>query len=86
MSSNISQFLDVFKSALFKEDTFREDFCAIVRDKTGFSLEKKMVTCRNGTVNIKADPYLKTEIFLKQDDIIAVVRGKYPDKNIRILK
>jgi hypothetical protein len=75
----------VFKSALFKEDTFREDFCVTVKDKTGFSLEKKMVTCRNGTVNIKADPYLKTEIFLKQNDILAHMREKYPEKNIRSL-
>lgn len=83
MSSNISQFLDIFKSALFKEDTFREDFCAEVKAKTTFSIEKKSVSCRNGIIIIKADPYLKSEIFLRSSDILASIRVKYPEKNIK---
>ena len=86
MSSNISQFLDVFKSALFKEDTFREDFCSIVKEKTNFTIKKSSVSCRNGTVSIKADPYLKTEIFLKQADILASVCAKKPKKKIQNIR
>lgn len=86
MSSNISQFLDIFKSALFKEDTFREDFCKIVNEKTSFSIDKNSISCRNGTVTIKADPYLKTEIFLKQAEILFSINNKYPEKKIKNIR
>ena len=56
MSSNISQFLDIFKNALFREDNLKEEVCSVVKEKTGFSIEKKDISCVNGILKIKTDP------------------------------
>jgi hypothetical protein len=83
MQSNISQFLDIFKSAVLSDDNFREDVCAIVLEKTKFPIEKKCVTCKNGALQIKVDPYMKTEINFHREIILLAVQEKYPEKNIR---
>lgn len=83
MQSNISQFLEVFRVAVLGNDTFREDVCSIVLDKTNFPVEKHCVVSKNSSVYIKADPYMKTEIMLCRDEILEAVRTKYPHKNIQ---
>jgi hypothetical protein len=83
MQSNIAQFLDIFKTAVLSDDNFREDVCAIVLEKTKFPLEKKYVTCKNGTLHIKTDPYTKTEIQLHKEEILKAIQQKYPKKNIK---
>ena len=86
MSSNISQFLDIFKNALFREDNLKEEVCSVVKEKTGFSIEKKDISCVNGILKIKTDPYLKTEILMKNSEILEAIRSKYPERNIKSIK
>lgn len=83
MQSNISQFLEVFKTAISGDENFREDVCEIVLQKTKFSLEKKCVLCKNGILYIKTDPYMKTEILMQKNTILEDIQNKYPKKNIR---
>ena len=82
MSANIQLFLERFKNALGQEDSFREDLCLIVKEKTTFSLEKSCVIFKNQIVRIDSDPYLKSEIFLNKDGILEALRSKHPQKTV----
>lgn len=82
MDGNIKFFLEKFKTALGGEEAFKEDFCLIVKEKTTFTLSKKHVSFKGGTVRIGGDPYLKTEIFLNKESILESLREKHPQKEI----
>ena len=83
MHSNISNFLEKFKSALADGDDLRIAVCTAVEETTKFPLDKKYVSFRGECVVIKADTYLKTEIFLNKEEILLSIQKSCPQKMIR---
>lgn len=83
MPANITQFLEIFKTALSGDEGFRSDVCEIILEKTKFPLEKSCVSFKNNNLSIKTDPYMKTEISLCKEEILKAVKEKYPKKNIQ---
>jgi hypothetical protein len=82
MSSNISKFLESFKEILFKEELFKEDICLVLKEKINISIERKNIILRNNILSIQADPYIKTEIFLRKEEILKEIQGKHPQRNV----
>lgn len=83
MKSNISQFLDRLKTNIFNEDGFRDDVCKIIFEKTGFPIEKSCVREMKGRITLKTDPYLKSEIMFRKNEILPTIKDRYPKKMIR---
>ena len=82
MSSNISKFLENFKQALFKEEDFKDSVIKILKEKTGIFIERKSIILRNNVISIQTDTYIKTEIFLRKDEILKHIQDKNPTRNI----
>ncbi len=83
MQSNISQFLESFQVALLGQDSFKNDVCNIIFNETKFPLEKRCVSEANGNIRIKTDSYMKTEIMLHKENILASIREKYKQRLIK---
>lgn len=82
MSSNIKQLLESFRESLFKEEDFRDSVIDILKEKISVSLERKCVIFRNNIISIQTDSYIKTEIFLKKDDILKHIQTRHPKRNV----
>lgn len=83
MSANIAQFLDRLKTNIFNEDGFRDDICAIIFEKTNFPIEKSCVREMKGSITLKTDPYLKSEIMFRKEEILRTLRSRYPKRVIK---
>lgn len=83
MNANISQFLEKLKSNLFSEDSFRDEVCSVILERTKFPLEKNSVRETKGIITLRVDPYMKTEVMLRKNDILEALRSKYPKRIIR---
>jgi len=83
MNANIAQFLEKLKLTLFSEDDFKDHVCAIVLEKTKFPIEKSCVHEMKGSIKLKADPYLKSEIMFRKEEILDTLRSRYPKRLIK---
>lgn len=83
ITSNISQLLERFQVALIGEDSFKSDFCDIVLSETKFPLDKKYVKEQGGNISVKVDSYMKTEIMMHKENILALIREKYKQRLIK---
>ncbi len=83
MNANISQFLERFQNVLLGEDIIRGQIVLIIKEITGFSLNKEEVCFKGNSLKLKCDTYMKTEVFLRKEKILETLRLKFPNKTIR---
>lgn len=82
MSANIGNYLSRFRELLSGDEMFKSAVCAVIFEITGFEAENKNISISSGKISIKTDPYLKTEILFKKEEIIKSLKEKFPSKNI----
>ena len=66
----IARYLNKFKIIDVPEKATRRHFIDCVEKKTGVRLKEKDIKIGNSIIHTNIEPFLKTEIFLKKDDIL----------------
>jgi hypothetical protein len=85
MTQNISQLLEIFRTAISGDEKFKEDVSKILLAEVNVIIENKNILFKNGNIQIKCDHYTKTEINLYKEKILFRIKEKYPNKkNINI--
>lgn len=81
----ISDYLDRFSFIGDHESTLRDAFIRAAREETGIAIEPHEVDIRGNTVYIKTSPVKKSEIMLRQNEILRSVEnlGRRRLTNIR---
>lgn len=71
---NLGDFLNIFKNLLSHEELLREDILSSIKKHTDISLDKKQISIKNSICSIECHPALRSEIFLKKNDIMKSLR------------
>jgi hypothetical protein len=74
----ILSFLEKYKLFTPPDISLRKTVVEIIRDITGISLSVKNISVRNKIVYISASPLYKSEIFIKKEKIIDLLKEKVP--------
>ncbi len=78
----ISELLLKFKN-LEHPDAKKEILLKQIVESTGLLLNKKQLELHGGILFIKADSYVKNEIFLQQEKILQELKEKLPNFKIK---
>lgn len=85
---NIGNFLERFKNITPPDKFVKDVFIYVVKDAVNIEIEKDDLDVRNGTIFISIDPIIKSEIFLKKNEIMKNLTKKLKEykKTIRDIR
>lgn len=73
----LALYLEKFKKFAPPESAARQAVIDCVEELTGETLTLESVQVRSGTVFIAAHPATKTELFLRKEEILQCIKGKF---------
>lgn len=82
MEANLVKYLEKIKSFLGSEEDFKTEVIKIIEEKTKVCLSEKNIEIKNHRIFISGNSYIKTEILLKKENILAILRECFPKKTI----
>ena len=83
---DVSSFLEKFKHLIETDRSMKDSVINSVFKVLSFKLAENNITVKGGTITIKANPVLKSEIFMKKELILEEIRTSSGNKNIKELK
>jgi hypothetical protein len=72
--NSIKFFLEKYKKLTPPDDSVRTEFARVVKKILDIELDKKDISVRNGTLYVKAQPALKSELFMRRKQITDEMR------------
>ncbi len=72
----ISKLLENFKKITPPDYYIKNSVASVIKDVSGFNLNKKNISYRNGIVYIKTKQSYKSEIFINKQKIISILKEK----------
>lgn len=70
---NVSLYLEKFKSLGLAESTAKDALISVLQKCVGVEIEKKDVQYKNGAFRIQAEPIVKSQIYIKKNEILESV-------------
>ena len=67
---NVSLYLEKFKTLGLAEYVAKDALISVIKKSIGVEIEKKDVEYRNGKFQIKAEPIIKSQIYIKKIEIL----------------
>lgn len=74
---HISLLLERFKNLGLKEFLIKEDIAKIISEKCGVNISAKDITYTEGLLTIKGSRSLKSELFLRKQEIVDEIENKF---------
>ncbi len=74
----LGNFLSKFTVLLEDSETTCRVIIETILETTGIKLEPKELTCREGVIKLTSKPIFKTEIKLREEEIIQKLNDKLP--------
>ncbi len=72
---NLSSLLEKFKHLKNPKEE-RERLVATLRESVGFEIPFDAVDLRKGVIYLSVSPYIKTEVFIKKEHVLSVLKSK----------
>ncbi len=82
MFGNISQYLEKISKVYNQNISLREAVVGSLKDLVKIELSDKDLILKNGILNIKTNPVIKTEIFIKKKRIIEEINKRLGEKKV----
>jgi hypothetical protein len=83
---NIVSYLERFKNFGVKETEFKEWILACVKEETGRDVSKNDVRVQGDSIFIKANPMLKSELFMKKGSLLGKINLKNSKTTIKDIR
>ncbi len=72
---NLSSLLERFSKSLNKDSLLKENIINIIKTNTKASISQENISLKGGILEIKTTPVIKSEIKLKEEEIINSLKG-----------
>ena len=80
--NHISLFLEKFKNLGLKEFLVKEEIAKIIEKKCGVVISPKDITYTDGLLTIKGSRSLKSELFLRKQEIVEEIENNFTTTKI----
>ncbi len=67
---NVSLYLEKFKTLGLAEHTAKDALILVLQKSIGVAIEKKDVEYKNGKFQIRTEPIIKSQIYIKKNEIL----------------
>ncbi|MFA6340770.1 MAG: hypothetical protein WCX27_00815 [Candidatus Paceibacterota bacterium] len=82
---DIGSYLEKFKNLSQSRNFLRDSVALAVKEACGFDIKTENIIVKSAVARINARPVIKTEIFLKKEKILKILKEKTGGKVVDIL-
>jgi hypothetical protein len=84
--NSVGDFFGKFKNLAIVEFRKRDVIIEAIKQTTNQTVDFKDISIKDGVISIKSSSALKSEIFLKKNKILSLIKEKLPDLKVTDIK